>query len=308
MKTSIFTILLIALVSVNLMFCSNDSSAEPDVIGIPDSTTVSDFEGNIYHTIRIGNQLWMSENLKTINTSTGDQLNGVYAYNDNEDNVEEYGRLYTWEAALNSCPEGWHLPTNAEWNELISTLGSNAPNKLLEGGTSGFNAKMGGRLSGDSFGYIGELGAYWTSTSSDTDHATQKLIVLNESEVITDNTLITGALSVRYIKSAETGIFNHTEKNSAASIETPFKLSQNFPNPFREYTFFSFKIVEAGIISLKVYDVFGKEVVSIINNEFYHPRKYTIMFDNQTNALKEGVYFLSLQGENIQKTRKMIIN
>ena len=92
---------------------------------------------------------------------------------------------------------------------------------------------------------------------------------------------------------------------AATSLE---ELSQNSPNPFRESTFFSFKIKEAGNISLKVYDVFGKEVANIINNEFYDTGKYIKNFENQAHSLKSGVYFLSLQGKNLYKTRKMIID
>lgn len=89
--------------------------------------------------------------------------------------------------------------------------------------------------------------------------------------------------------------------------EIPFELSQNSPNPFRESTFFSFKIKKDGYVSLKVYDIFGKEVASIIENEFYQRGKYIKNFNNLNSKLKPGVYFFSLVGENIHKTRKMII-
>ena len=159
---------------------------------------VSGSEENPFNTIMIGNQLWMAENLNTQRTVSGDLLDGVYSYDNNEDYVEEYGRLYNWEAAMRACPDGWHLPTNAEWDELISTLGPNASDQLKEGGTSGFEAKMGGLRTGDSYGYIGELGLHWTSTEAD-DHATQKLIVVNESDVNTGNIPKINGLSVRCV-------------------------------------------------------------------------------------------------------------
>ncbi len=154
---------------------------------------------NTVDTIIIGNQSWMAENLQTTFSASGDPLNGVFAYDDDEDNVEEYGRLYTWESALSACPDGWHLPTNAEWDELITALGSNAADQLKSGGTSGFEAKMGGRRSESSYGYLGDLGLHWTSTEAG-DHATQKVIVVNEPNVITDNTPKSGGLSVRCLK------------------------------------------------------------------------------------------------------------
>jgi hypothetical protein len=88
--------------------------------------------------------------------------------------------------------------------------------------------------------------------------------------------------------------------------EIPFELSQNSPNPFRESTFFSFKIKKEGNISLIVYDVFGKKVSSIINNEFYNQGKYIKNFENN-DRLKPGIYFFVLEGNGIHKTSKMIV-
>ncbi len=90
-----------------------------------DFGAVSDVEGNAYQTIRIGNQTWMAENLKTTKYNNGDVINdtdttsgpGVYkhqsAYNNDENNIPVYGRLYTWYAIADSrsvCPTGWHVP------------------------------------------------------------------------------------------------------------------------------------------------------------------------------------------------------
>jgi uncharacterized protein (TIGR02145 family) len=203
MTTKKLSVLLCALLTASIISCSEDSPPEtttgPGLVGVSDST-LTDFEGNIYQTIRIGDQIWLAENLKTKYTYSGDLLSGVHAYNDNEDYVEEYGRLYAWETAKDACPTGWRLPSISDWNALISNIGSDAADKLKEGGVSGFNVKMAGRLSGESYGYLGALGTFWSSTESDSDHATVILIVNNESDVIIDNTLRAGGLSVRYIK------------------------------------------------------------------------------------------------------------
>jgi uncharacterized protein (TIGR02145 family) len=81
-------------------------------------------DGKIYKTVKIGNQVWMAENLayKT--------QKGSWAYNNDENNAKIYGYLYEWEAANNACPPGWHLPTKAEWETLISNLGSEPGNKM----------------------------------------------------------------------------------------------------------------------------------------------------------------------------------
>jgi uncharacterized protein (TIGR02145 family) len=71
-----------------------------------------------YGWVRIGDQVWMSENL---NFSTNDS----YVYNDDDANAEIYGRFYPWKIASKSCPLGWHLPSDNEWKELEISLGMN---------------------------------------------------------------------------------------------------------------------------------------------------------------------------------------
>lgn len=53
----------------------------------------------------------------------------------------KFGRFYTWHSAMKVCPQGWHIPTNKEWSELVDIFGGKevGGNKLKEGGTSGFN-------------------------------------------------------------------------------------------------------------------------------------------------------------------------
>ena len=114
-------------------------------------TTVTDIDGNVYHTVTIGTQTWMVENLKTtryrngdpILTTTGSIPNDAtskyhWAYGGNEANVAKYGRLYTWYAATDSrgiAPVGWHVPTDAEWTTLQNYLIANGYN--YDGTTTG---------------------------------------------------------------------------------------------------------------------------------------------------------------------------
>jgi uncharacterized protein (TIGR02145 family) len=96
--------------------------------------TLKDKEGNTYATVVIGEQVWMAENLKA--TKYGDQsaIDGVMAYQDDENTVATYGRLYTYEAAVKggedkkgrvqgACPKGWHIPTDEEWKTMEGYLG-----------------------------------------------------------------------------------------------------------------------------------------------------------------------------------------
>jgi len=107
-------------------------------------TTVMDIDSNVYSTINIGTQTWMIENLKTTRYRDGQRIS--YVVNNNEWNYVDnqqlgafcnydfsvnyhnvYGNLYNWYAAKNEllCPEGWHVPKNTEWQELITFLGGN---------------------------------------------------------------------------------------------------------------------------------------------------------------------------------------
>ncbi|MBO4655588.1 MAG: hypothetical protein J5644_08585, partial [Bacteroidales bacterium] len=110
--------------------------------------TVSDYDGNEYPTVRIGNQCWMKENLRTTHYANGDEIHlgtsasatTPYRYNPNDDasNVITYGYLYNWPAVMNGaasssanpsgvqgiCPNGWHVPSDAEWTQLTDYVGS----------------------------------------------------------------------------------------------------------------------------------------------------------------------------------------
>jgi uncharacterized protein (TIGR02145 family) len=122
---------------------------------------------------------WSTENL---NVTTGQS----YCYDNSEQNCRQYGRLYTWESALQACRAlggGWRLPTNEEWRQLArhyggvrqesADLGKAAYTALIAGGTSGFNVVYGGGRTDKSGEYLrlGDHGFYWSATEARTDHA-----------------------------------------------------------------------------------------------------------------------------------------
>ena len=120
---------------------------------------------------------WMAQNL---NYDVGE---GCWFYEDAPKNGEKYGRLYTWEAAKKACPPGWRLPTDEEWRALAMAHGGlwdgsdkgdpkKAYSALLEGGSSGFAALLGGyRGPSGSFNNLGSSGGYWSGTEKGTQSA-----------------------------------------------------------------------------------------------------------------------------------------
>ena len=118
------------------------------------SQTMKDADGNIYMTVNIGKQVWMSENLKTTRFNDGKPIQLVandnawkglktsaYCwYKDDIKNKDVFGALYNW-FAVNSkklCPVGWHVSTDAEWEAMIDYIGglSTAGDKLKEKGVA----------------------------------------------------------------------------------------------------------------------------------------------------------------------------
>jgi hypothetical protein len=87
-------------------------------------------------------------------------------------------------------------------------------------------------------------------------------------------------------------------------IPTEFNLYQNYPNPFNPTTKIEFKIPEAGLVNLKIYDILGREVITLLN-EAMQPGNYKVDFDAST--LTSGIYFYRLQAGNFVETKKMLL-
>ncbi|MFC1725510.1 FISUMP domain-containing protein [candidate division KSB1 bacterium] len=177
--------------------------------------TVTDIDGNVYQTIKIGNQWWMAENLKVANYRNGDPIpiitdnsvwtslsSGAYCtYDNNVSNADTYGHLYNWYAvndSRNISPEGWHVPTDEEWIELETYLGTNAGGKLKEVGTahwdspntgatneSGFTALPGGNrfFSDGNYTSMGNDASFWSSSEGSSDGAWGHSLNYNDSDV-----------------------------------------------------------------------------------------------------------------------------
>ncbi|MBK7255618.1 MAG: T9SS type A sorting domain-containing protein [Ignavibacteria bacterium] len=92
--------------------------------------------------------------------------------------------------------------------------------------------------------------------------------------------------------------------NIAGSVPEKFSLSQNYPNPFNPVTNLEFGISKLGFVSLKVFDVLGKEVVTLVNEKL-SPGIYEAEFDG--SSLSSGIYFYKLEAGDFIETKRMIL-
>lgn len=197
-----------------------------------EGNTSKDLDGNTYKTIKIGNQTWMAENLKTTKFNDGAAIPLVkdnaawlglnapaYCWYDNDStNKNTYGALYNGYAVNTGklCPTGWHVSSDAEWSELITYLGGEniAGGKLKEKGTrhwsstnpgatneSGFTALPGGsRYSNGFYFTMKNLGYWWTSIEGKTLNGWYRSIYNRNSVVSRNYYDLTNGFSVRCVK------------------------------------------------------------------------------------------------------------
>jgi uncharacterized protein (TIGR02145 family) len=213
--------------AVNVLRPSMDNKFGLSVRCINDLPLITDFDKNYYKTVKIGNQIWMAENLKTTNFNDGTPIpvetRSAEAYNlntpaycwfnnDEATSKDTYGALYNWYAVNTGklCPMGWHVPSDAEWTTLTDYLGgeSVAGGRLKETDTihwispnygatneTGFTALPGGYGAGGEFVNFSYGCYFWSTTSDDVD------IAGNESSIAWRRELYTYKKNVeRYLE------------------------------------------------------------------------------------------------------------
>jgi uncharacterized protein (TIGR02145 family) len=167
------------------------------------STFTDSRDGKIYKTVTIGTQTWMAENVNYETTNSWCNI------------CETYGRLYSYEAAINACPKGWHLPSDNEWTTLINYIGGdsiaggkmkstslwNNPNFGATNST-GFSAYPAGLYPGVGgiFYFINAFGFYWSATESDSTNAWSIYLSYDDATVVRKSNLKTLFYSIRCMK------------------------------------------------------------------------------------------------------------
>jgi uncharacterized protein (TIGR02145 family) len=167
-----------------------------NIVNAQETKLVDSRDGKEYKILYIGKQVWMGENLNI-------ETENSWSFSNKKRNTNQYGRLYTYEAAMKACPDGWHLPTDKEWQELINFYGGDleAGLALRIDGTSAFNADYGGFMTKDGeFLDLGHDVNFWTATSCDENDAWRCYIDRGFNSVVQDYFSKSGALSVRCIR------------------------------------------------------------------------------------------------------------
>lgn len=149
-------------------------------------------DGTVYHTVQIGEQCWMKENMnigkvvKDHNQKDNDIIEKT-CYKNDEENCRIYGGLYTWNEAMQwsdlegsqgICPDGWHIPSKSDWEELSEYLGSDSAGYYMKvpadhdpawdgSNASGFTALAAGGGYESHFLRMGSWALFWSSTTSD---------------------------------------------------------------------------------------------------------------------------------------------
>lgn len=148
----------------------------------PQTATMKDIDGNIYKTVKIGDQWWMAENLRVTHDPEGNHITS-YFYQDNSQEYGKFGRLYTWQTAMNGsetenaqgiAPDGWHIPSISDWEKLVQFLGGEekVAEKIGVGGPTGFEAYLsGGADFRGNYLYINKYAMFWTSTATSEERA-----------------------------------------------------------------------------------------------------------------------------------------
>jgi uncharacterized protein (TIGR02145 family) len=199
-----FIIITVAIsLSLTVVSCHITTSQSPEF-----SSFIDERDGQVYKTVKIGNQTWMAENLKFADGNS-------WYYNNDSINYKNYGRLYNYKSAKNGCPKGWHLSSDNEWKILIDCLGGEADAggklKATSGWTipntgatnaSGFSALASGYydVNQDTFCHAGISATFWTTPGSGDTTIWYRTIYYDDTTVIRKCPYKPCGFSVRCVK------------------------------------------------------------------------------------------------------------
>lgn len=191
------------------------------------TTFIDKRDGHVYKQIKIGNQTWMAENLNygklVLNMQQNNNSIPEKTYYKNDSIIgKKNGALYTWDEAVQYkstngitqglCPDGWHIPSDNEWNILCNHLDKKTENKTegWQGETIGiilidsvkhkFNVKFCGNAVSNWYFYFNEMACFWTSTPNSNASARYKALSKNSKQMYSGYGDVQIGMNIRCVK------------------------------------------------------------------------------------------------------------
>ena len=283
-----------------------------------EAQTVTDVDGNTYNTISIGNQIWLTENLKVTkyndqepislvldDASWSTQTEPAYCYYLGDiANANIYGNLYNWHVinnAKNVCPSGYYVPSIADWEELITFVGGNAVagGKLKEMGLNHWSDPNIGADNSSSFTLLpsgwraNNNGLYenlsymayvWSSTSIDAQSSSIILVGYDSPACYTSDSHILTGLPIRCLKDKSASLNENLNQHPMIV----------YPNPAKNII----TIESKQNLEIEIFSIEGQKIKSfkLINNKT----------DIDVLDLASGVYILNALTDKGIVTHKFI--
>lgn len=293
--------------------------------------TVTDIDGHVYHTITIGTQVWMKENLRVQHYLNGDSIPyvtdpagwssasiGHYCYYNNDPLTYDslYGGLYNYNALIDNrglCPINWHVPTNAEWNilekyldntvdtTLVGWTGTNIGGILKDTGTLHWQSPNFGAT--DSIGFRALPGGYRDDAGNflvgGTDAGFWSSTMSDASNCWGVGIDYNGAQIIRNTSFGITGGFSVRliyDFASGINHNHPDKNIQIYPNPATDVVYINIK--EARNTTIQIYNILGECVYQSQSNKNNNAINISI--------LAKGIYILQLTDSENSIQKKLI--
>jgi uncharacterized protein (TIGR02145 family) len=154
-------------------------------------------DGQTYKYVKIGNQVWMAENLNY-------KIDGSYCYESFTQNCEKYGRLYSKLSALHACPEGWHLPSGKEFRTLLVNVGGeDVAGRMLKSPTGwyDYNGESGNGI--DAFGFNALPAGYFSNDNGDFISAHEEAYFLGATDDWSEETAMLNLSNYRGVSASQ---------------------------------------------------------------------------------------------------------
>lgn len=250
-----------------------------EITHFPFSTTRSIYKSNSGRLYVSG--FYSDDDGQTWNETSFLNGTGIYSYGENSEGLwAGAGKLYLTKDA------------GITWEERSVYLTAS----LIVDGNNIFQGKEG-------FAYSTDGGATFTDYDEGITNIDRVLSMLFDGEYIV---IGMDGPGIYKIKASELGITTSIEREE--SLSTDYVLNQNYPNPFNPTTTIKFSIPKQDKVTLKIYDLLGKEIATLVNNEL-NAGSYSVEFDavNVSKNLSSGIYLYTLKTKNSSHTKKLML-